>query len=149
VEDKGLTASVHFRGVKDSLKGEVASLVHSIAEGDRNGLEVRKGNQVLEILPRVTWNKGSAVRWILDRRQGAGTAFCYMGDDVTDEDVFRSVEGITIRVGDEGPTAARFGVRDTVEVAEFLRWLASPPFNARRLIRAHDPMGSTAPSTNR
>jgi trehalose-phosphatase len=148
VEDKGLTASVHFRGVEDSRKDEMASLVHSIVAADRDGLEVRKGNQVLEILPRVEWNKGSAVRWILDRRQGVGTAFCYLGDDVTDEDVFRSMEGITIRVGEEGPTAARFEVRNTIEVAVFLRWLGSAPFSARCLKQARDSAGLREPANN-
>ena len=148
VEDKGLTASVHFRGVEDSRKDEMASLVHSIVAADRDGLEVRKGNQVLEILPRVTWNKGSAVRWMLDRQQGAGTVLCYVGDDVTDEDVFRSMEGITIRVGEEGPTAARFGVRDPIEVAAFLRWLASASVNAHCLKQARDSAGLREPANN-
>ncbi len=149
VENKGLTASVHFRSVEDSRKDEVASIVRGIAEADRDGLEVRNGNQVLEILPGVTWNKGSAVRWILDQLPEEKTALCYLGDDVTDEDVFDALDGITIRVGECAPTAARFWVRDTFEVAGFLRWLSSSPFNARQLRQARDPAGSTQPSANR
>jgi trehalose 6-phosphate phosphatase len=149
VEEKGLTASVHFRSAEESRKDEIALIVSGIAETDCDGFEVRKGNQVLEILPRVTWNKGSAVRWILEQLQGESTALCYLGDDVTDEDVFGTLDGITIRVGKHAPTAARFEVGDTDEVATFLRWLSATPFNGRHSVGAHDPLGSKAPSVNR
>ncbi len=128
VEDKGLTASVHFRQADPSAKEDVAAIVWAVIEADNRDVVVRRGNQVLEIRPRTDWNKGSALRWILERLPATHAAVCYIGDDHTDEDVFTTVEGVTIRVGESESTAARFTVRDTEEAAEFLRWL----LNARR-----------------
>jgi len=136
-EDKGLTASVHFRNVEDSRRDEIVSIVRDVAEADPDEIVLRNGNQVLEILPRVTWNKGSAVGWIIDRlraeRPEKLVSLCYLGDDVSDEDVFDALGGITIRVGGDAPSAARFGVRDTVEAAQFLQWLLSAPLQREPL----------------
>jgi trehalose 6-phosphate phosphatase len=133
VENKGLTASVHFRNTEASRQCEVARIVREAVDMRNGELTIRQGNQVLEILPQTYWNKGCAVRWILDHIEKKGTGLCYVGDDVTDEDVFRMLAGVTVRVGANSPTAARFAARDTVEVAEFLRWIAAlPGFNASR-----------------
>lgn len=149
VEDKGLTGSVHFRNVEFCRRDQVITAVRRLADGEPGGLEVRKGNQVLEILPLANWNKGSAVKWILDQLPHETATLCYLGDDVTDEDVFGALHGITIRVGECAPSAARFWVHDTVGAAQFLRWLASVPLNARHLRQARDPAGWRLPSTIR
>lgn len=51
--------------------------------------------KVLELRPKVDWNKGSAVTWILDAL-GLGTRGdvfpIYLGDDITDEDAFVALE---------------------------------------------------------
>ncbi|MES1260266.1 MAG: trehalose-phosphatase [Acidobacteriota bacterium] len=127
VEDKGLTASVHYRNVAPEDVDRVADLVRTVVEPHANHFRVRHGKKVLEILPRVHWNKGSAILWILERlREEKGEAsVCYVGDDVTDEIAFRELPGaITIRVGTECPTDARFRVRSVPEVYEFLKWVA-------------------------
>ena len=131
VENKGLTATVHFRNVTDSRRDQVAAIVSEVAGSCADKFELRSGKMTIEILPRVSWNKGAGMLWLRDRlkrrlaredRTG-GLLVCYIGDDVTDEDVFRATRGITVHVGCGGPTAARFTVRDPGEVAEFLQWL--------------------------
>lgn len=51
--------------------------------------------QVLELRPKVDWNKGSAVNWILDALDlghRSDVFPIYLGDDITDEDAFVAME---------------------------------------------------------
>jgi trehalose 6-phosphate phosphatase len=127
VEDKGLSATVHYRKVaqKDQLK--VAGMVQEVVAPHLNHFSLRRGKEIFEILPRVAWNKGSAVRLIIRRLQQHAErklSVCYIGDDLTDEFAFHELAGdITIRVGNDMPTCARFSVRDPWDVYVFLRWI--------------------------
>lgn len=50
---------------------------------------------MLELRPKVDWNKGSAVNWILDALDlghRADVFPIYLGDDITDEDAFVAME---------------------------------------------------------
>lgn len=58
LEDKGLTLSIHYRLAPDHAE-EVREIVLE-ATGGRAGLEVTEGKMVLEVRPRVEWNKGRA-----------------------------------------------------------------------------------------
>jgi alpha,alpha-trehalose-phosphate synthase [UDP-forming]/trehalose-phosphatase len=125
VEDKGLTLSVHFRQTPHPLVDTVRVSVYE--EAERRGLVVRVGKRVFELRPPVRWDKGRAVRWILDRECGTDwprrTAVIYAGDDRTDEDAFLALPdpAITIKVGSgTQPTAAAFAVRDVAEMVQFL-----------------------------
>jgi trehalose 6-phosphate phosphatase len=129
IEDKGLTASVHYRNVARADFARLAEMVCAAVEPASSHFFLRRGKKVFEILPRVRWHKGTAVRWIRERlrtRVTGDISVAYIGDDITDEFAFRELSsGITIRVGKETSTAARFCVRDTGEVLKFLKWLAS------------------------
>lgn len=92
VEDKGLTLSIHYRQAADR-EAEVRHAVHEAAEG-RPALKVTEGKMVLEVRPRVEWDKGRAVLFLLDQmRPPEGAPVLYLGDDRTDEDAFRALEG--------------------------------------------------------
>jgi trehalose-phosphatase len=83
------------------------------------------GKMLWEILPRADWNKGAAVRWILDRLGDEDILSIYFGDDLTDEDAFRALpDGLTFKVGCAEATDARFRVSGPAAVEEFLEWLA-------------------------
>jgi len=87
VEDKGLSLSLHYREADDETAlptlGEVAALAEA------HGLDPRWGRKVLEIRPRVSLDKGTAVRHLL---AGSGARFgLYAGDDATDADAFRGL----------------------------------------------------------
>jgi trehalose 6-phosphate phosphatase len=105
VEDKGLTVSFHYRQAED----EVAALEYldEVAEKARgSGLIPRFGRKVLEIRPPVHADKGTAVSHLLDEA-GLRRAL-YAGDDSTDADAFRALDGLEVAVrvavsSDEAP----------------------------------------------
>ncbi|MDQ1468697.1 MAG: trehalose 6-phosphate synthase/phosphatase, partial [Bryobacterales bacterium] len=107
VEQKALTASVHYRqarlGDLEQIRGIVSETVGQTGELFR----VTRGLKVLEIRPRVNWNKGKAVRWILEGCGHPEALPIYVGDDVTDEDAFRALPtGVTVRIGRHAETLA-------------------------------------------
>jgi len=130
VEDKGLTASVHFRQTPIPQVEEVRVAVLEEAARARQ-IVVRQGKQVLELWPDVTWDKGRAALAMLERAFGAQwaerAAVIYIGDDQTDEDAFIALPepAVTVKVGSPTYlTAARYVARDVDDVARFLGLLA-------------------------
>lgn len=120
VEAKGATFSVHVRAVKDPraearLRSGLAAAVRRAG-----GLAVRPGKRVYEVRPRLAWDKGRALE-LLRRRLAPGAACVYVGDDATDEDVFRRFKGkgLTVKVG-PGRTAAACRVAGPAGVRRLL-----------------------------
>jgi len=132
VEDKGLTASVHYRLVR---RGEVEPLLRAVEEEarGRRGLVLRHGKRVVEIRPDIPWGKGEAAELVITI-MGEGCLPVYVGDDETDEEAFRSpMIHWTVRVMDPAtPTAARYWLRSVAEVHAFLGKLVSWSSAARR-----------------
>jgi trehalose 6-phosphate phosphatase len=122
IERKGLTASVHLRRIPLEREAEVATAVRRAVEPFSSVVQVRAGNKALELLPRVEWNKGRAARKILQTTGAAAAVLpVCVGDDLTDEDLFREFpEGVTVRVGENGDTAAGFFVADPYETLALL-----------------------------
>jgi trehalose 6-phosphate phosphatase len=136
IENKGLTASVHFRNVARRDVPEIASAVRTSILPVANVFDIREGNEVLEILPHVGRSKGIAARYILDSMGGSDVLTVCIGDDVTDEDMFTAMSsGITIRVGLDAPTSAHCQVAGVEDVTAFLdcilRMLKERPANVR------------------
>ena len=107
LEDKGLTVAFHWREAPD--EGAARRELEAIAERARaSGLEARWGRKVLELRPPVDADKGTAVRSLLEKhalRRGL-----YAGDDTTDLDAFRGLDGLELAVrvavaSPEGPAA--------------------------------------------
>jgi trehalose 6-phosphate phosphatase len=105
VEDKGLTASLHYRNAADQ-EGARRELEDIAARAREAGFVARFGRKVLELLPPIEANKGTAIRSLLaehDLRRAL-----YAGDDTTDLDGFRALDdldvGIRVAVASpEGP----------------------------------------------
>jgi trehalose 6-phosphate phosphatase len=93
---------------------------------DAQKVVLRTGKMVLEIRPAVDWHKGKAVGWLAKKMSPicSEPLLIYLGDDETDEDVFKAWPGeITVCVGEDHNSSANYSVRDTNEVHAFLRWL--------------------------
>ena len=129
IELKGLSVAFHYRN-RDDERAAVLEL-DALAESARDeGLVARFGRKVLEVLPPVGSNKGTAVRHLLE---GAGfTAVLVAGDDTTDLDAFRAVEELAQKVrvavlADESPSLladhSELVLGSTGEFLELLRVL--------------------------
>ncbi len=133
VENKGLTLSVHYRQVDETKAGDLKSELDRVLIGPQatGAVRVTQGKKVYEIRPAVDWDKGKAIK-LLMRKYGkggreSGLLPIYMGDDLTDEEGFRTIErygnGISVFIGDTGASSARYFLKSPAEVTEFLRML--------------------------
>lgn len=129
LEDKGLTAAFHYRDAADEAAAR-ADLEAVAERAHEAGLVARFGRKVLEIVPPVRADKGTAIRSLLAER-GLRRALV-AGDDTTDLDAFRALDGLEVGVrvavaSDEGPPelrqAADVVVHDTAELLSLLRRL--------------------------
>ncbi|MBI4182497.1 MAG: trehalose-phosphatase [Proteobacteria bacterium] len=129
VERKRFAIATHYRNVAEVA---VAAVERAVAGAARRhpGLRRRPGKKVFELQPDIDWHKGHAVLWLLDRLAPAPaeTLALYVGDDATDEDAFRALDGrgFGILVA-EAPraTAARYRLADVAAVGLFLDRIAA------------------------
>jgi trehalose-phosphatase len=124
LEEKGLSLSVHYRLTPEARHPAVLRAVADVAERFPM-LRVTEGKLVYEFRPPDDWHKGKALAWIMEQLEmGPDSGFpIALGDDLTDEDMFATVEGwgIGVIVGDHGrPTKASYRVADHVEAVRFL-----------------------------
>lgn len=125
IERKRFAIAVHYRRVAADEVARVEKIVDDVID-DRRRLRKGHGKKVFQVQPRLSWNKGRAVEWLLERLDlnREDTLPLYVGDDLTDEDAFRSLagNGISIAVGEEErPTSAQYALATTDEVGRFLR----------------------------
>ena len=126
VQDKTLTATVHHRESPNERVPEVERIVHEVTGPHLTAgrFVLRPGKDVLEIRPGVDWHKGRAVEWLARKFAVPDPYPIFVGDDLTDEDAFAAItNGLTVLVGPDRPTAARFRVDSPADVAAFLNWL--------------------------
>lgn len=126
IEDKGYVLAIHYRNVDPRW---VPSMLMAIKQEIQNvlvPLYLDFGKYVFEVRPKSTVNKGTVVLDLLSKANQNGMVPVYIGDDRTDEDVFRALKrGVTIFVGMPEPVAfsARYYVKDPSEVYEFLKMI--------------------------
>jgi trehalose-phosphatase len=121
IEEKGLSAAIHYRQVHESLHQWVRQIVWE-AVCKSQLFTCVNSKMAIDVRPNVPWNKGDAVKWLLTFLPERGTYPIFIGDDTTDEDAFAALNGeaLTIRVGEAAHTAARFWVPDLCAVRAFL-----------------------------
>lgn len=124
IERKKYAIAVHYRNATPKVAGRVKEEVGLLVENEGE-MVAGKGKKVMEIKPAIEWHKGKAVELIKAQIEvnGEEDAVIYLGDDLTDEDAFRSIkQGAGILVGSHGePTAANYRLKDVGEVRQFLQ----------------------------
>ena len=135
IEEKSVAVAVHYRLVSEDEKPKVRQIVEAVLSEHPEDLKVTPGKMVYEIQPKIDWDKGKAVLYLLEALglDREDVVPMYLGDDVTDEDAFEALEGrgIGIFVGraDDPELAGRSTSADYVldeieEVESFLNELA-------------------------
>lgn len=128
VENKGVTATVHYRLVDEAEVPRVVDAVESLVAG-REDVRLTTGKDVLELRPDVEWDKGEAVRQLEAELVPEGEDWLpmYVGDDTTDEAAFAVLadHGLAVKVGEDPDTDARYRVADPEAVRATLDWLAT------------------------
>jgi trehalose 6-phosphate phosphatase len=108
LEDKQVAIALHCRRAPAQLPAlheAAATLMKRLP-----GYELQPGNLVLEFKP-IGMDKGHAVLELLRHAAFAGRRPVYLGDDLTDEHAFASINsrhGLSVRIGTREPSLAQF-----------------------------------------
>lgn len=117
-EDKRYSLSLHYRAAADQAKAAaiLRDLIGQLAPAPR----LVTGKCVFNLLPPDSYDKGRALVELM-KRSGAASAV-YVGDDVTDEDVFRlrRHDVLSVRVEYMSNSAADFYIPDHADIARLL-----------------------------
>jgi len=121
IEDKGASLTLHYRRMAQRLVPDLVERVGSIVVPGQ--IRIHEGKKVFEFRPKVNWNKGSAMRKIARHLNLSDQSIIFLGDDVTDEDVFEELghNSITVHVGSaEEASAAKWSAHDPSDAVRFL-----------------------------
>jgi trehalose 6-phosphate phosphatase len=135
IELKKASVAVHYRLVSEEERPAVEAVVERLLADYAEELKVTPGKMVYELQPKLDWDKGKAVLYLLDALdlERDDVVPFYIGDDITDEHAFEALSrrGIGVFVGRaDDPevggrtTAADFVLDSTEEVERFLDTLA-------------------------
>ena len=130
VERKKFSIAAHYRLVADAdydrFRGGLDQILAETPE-----IKEKPGKKVFEYQPKIDWDKGKAVLWLMGAlgMDDGNHIPMFFGDDVTDEDAFAALQGRGIGVIVSAPsddatdrtTAAHFRVHDTDQLLDLLR----------------------------
>ncbi|MFC2008110.1 trehalose-phosphatase [Chloroflexota bacterium] len=135
IENKGITASIHYRLCPEPELARTAILAALQKLPQARKLRIMEERKVIDLLPPVTANKGTAVlNLIQSYNLRAGI---YLGDDLTDIDAFRAIrdasrnshfQGFAIGIiSQEMPenlvAEVDFTLNGVSDVERFLEWM--------------------------
>ena len=136
LEDKGITATIHYRLCHDpqSAERDILTAIESLPQA--RSLQIMQERMAIDLLPPVKVNKGTATLELIQEYNLHGGI--YLGDDVTDIDAFRAMraasrdsnfQGFAIGIiSQEMPetlvTEADFTLNGVNDVESFLKWLS-------------------------
>ncbi len=133
IERKKFSIAAHYRNVADADYAGFRSHLDAVL-ADFSDIKEKAGKKVWELQPKLDWDKGKAVLWLMDALglHDEERTPMFFGDDVTDEDAFGALQGSGLSVivadrDDDGSgrvTAATFRVHDTDELLALLEHLA-------------------------
>ncbi len=115
LEDKRYSIALHYRRAraKRDARAAILAAVAALPVETR----VILGKLVVNVVPAAAPNKGDALLEL--RRQERADTALYVGDDVTDEDVFELDQPgrlLTARIGASRTSAAAYFLRDQAEI---------------------------------
>lgn len=129
IEDKGLSFALHYRRCKDKELIYLRKIIPILFEYTKDRpIEVMQMKKVIEVKPKGI-SKGDAVETINRKyKKNISSINICLGDDVTDEYLFRSnINGINIKVGESKnfKSQAEYFLKKVNEVHWFLNKLYS------------------------
>ena len=118
VEDKLISLSVHYRHAE--RQEPVVTALRALFAGLTPAPRIIGGKYVFNLLPHAAGDKGTAFEQLM-QHSGAPSAL-YVGDDVTDEDVFKlhRPDLLSIRIGQSQHSSAEFFLRRHVDIVRLL-----------------------------
>jgi trehalose 6-phosphate phosphatase len=131
LEDKGCSVAIHWRQAPQEKEFALAT-AHAAVEALGTDYRVQHGKAVAEILPSAA-GKGRVIERFLLEAPYKGRRPIFVGDDLTDENGFKTVNahgGLSIRIG-EGETIAKVRLGTPADLRHCLSEWAStgvPPF---------------------
>jgi len=140
IEDKGYSLAVHYRQARE--RGAARRAILDAARS-LDGVRIFGGKLVVNLVPEGAPHKGVAVE--RERARLRCDTAIYVGDDDTDEDVFRRRHDrlLSVRIGRKRASAASYYLRNQEEIDRMLRALV----DLRKATRAHDTRGGSRART--
>ena len=124
-EDKQRALALHFRHAP-AARVRVEHLATELARAAGAGYVLQHGDHVIELKPAGV-DKGRALATLMQATPFRGRTPWMLGDDLTDEDAFASVNsagGVSVIVGNRRPTDAHHALPDPAAVRAWLHRLA-------------------------
>lgn len=121
IENKRLSISIHYR--KARAKRRTAAVIRAAIAELSVPARVIFGKQLVNVLPSDAPGKGYALEKL--RKKLRVERAMYVGDDLTDEDVFSSKQAdlLGVRIGRPKTSAASYFLRDQREIDRLLKRL--------------------------
>ncbi|MET0593467.1 MAG: trehalose-phosphatase [Polyangiaceae bacterium] len=122
VENKRYSLAIHYR--RSRRKKDAIELIDRAVAALPVRMRTIGGKQVINVVPCGAPNKGEALMEL--RAMAEADTALYIGDDVTDEDVFELDEPgrlLTVRIGASRKSAAAYYLRDQREIDTLLATL--------------------------
>jgi trehalose 6-phosphate phosphatase len=119
IEDKRYSLAIHYRAAPQKRAARAA--IHGAIASLPRPMRMIPGKLVANVVPAGARDKGKMLLELCDQER-ADLAL-YVGDDVTDEDVFAIAQPgqlLAMRVGRAMASAARFYLRDQREIDRLL-----------------------------
>jgi trehalose 6-phosphate phosphatase len=146
VEDKTYSLSVHYRLARDHAQAQ--AWLRRIFEQAMPEARIVGGKCVFNLLPPGGIDKGTALEALM-HASGAKHAL-YIGDDVTDEDVFRlgRTDILTVRIGRSAESGAAYYVNHRLDLVRLVDDLLLS-MRHKQVRRWHTEPGSAAEDASR
>jgi len=131
-EDKEIIFAVHYRKIAPEQAAKVKAIFKkATAPFLKSGkLKVSTGKRVMELRPNIACDKADSVDFFQKKlKKSKGEQTIFIGDDLTDEDVFKRLKkpDIGIRVGRKSASKARYFLKTAQEVKKFLSYIGAWP----------------------